>query len=345
MGDRGAHARVVRRIVEALALVALAANPGVRVAQAARPTVFAAPPSTATVADRAKARRAQQAGEAKLAKGDLEGALASFLIAATTVPSAAGFLQVARLHDKLGHVHDAVAAYEAYLELAPTKEVDEAKARIETLKATPGHVVLRGSPATARITIGEDLVFEGFPVEIDLPPGEHRVRIEADGYVAQEVIVDLSFAEASSPAVDLEPEHRSPLAVLDLGLPEPVPLPPELLPPAPEPPTLGGPSWARRHRTGLAIAGVSVAALGTGVAFGVEALRAQSDFASSGSKADADRGERSAFRADIAFGGAFLCGAAAAMLLLHEEEATRASVQFAPIVGAGAVGIGAGGRF
>lgn len=327
----------------ALALIALAAAPTVH---AAAPRAFAAPPTTATVADRAKARRAQQEGEAKLAKGDLPGALASFLVAVTTMPSAAGFLQVARLHDKLGHLHEAVAAYEAYLELAPTKEVDEAKARIADLKGTPGHVVLRGSPATARITVDEAQTFEGFPVELDLSPGEHQVRIEAEGYITHEVVLAITFASTSSPAIDLEPaQERPPVAILDLGRPDPVPLPPELVPSAPAREVPAGPSWAQRHRTGLVVAGVSALALGTGVAFGIEALSAQRDFSLSGTRGDADRGERAAFRADLAFGSAALCGVAATLLLLHEESAPRASVQIAPIVGAGSFGLGAGGSF
>lgn len=316
---------------------------GAQVAHGGEP---AAKGGTATVADRVKARRAQQEGDAKLAKGDLDGALANFLSAVTTVPSAAGFLQVARLHDKLGHLHEAVAAYEAYLELAPAREVDEARARVEALKSTPGHVVLRGSPENAHVTIGDDLAFEGFPVEIDLPPGEHHVRIAAEGYASQEVVLVVSYGRASSPAVDLEAvEHRPAPVALDLGRAEPVPLPLELATSlAPPPPSR--PSWARRHRGGLVVGGLGVAALGTGFAFGAQALQARDDFSAHASTYSADRGERAAFRADLAFGAAFLLGTTAAILLFEgDDETPRASVQVAPILGGSVVGVGAGSAF
>lgn len=332
------------RLVRAVAIAAASMGPAYEtpIASAAEATAKTA---AATVADRVKARRAQQEGEAKLAKGDLEGALASFLLAVTTVPSAAGFLQIARLHDKLGHAYEAVAAYEAYLALAPTREVEEAKARVAELRRTPGHVVLRGSPASARIRIGDELVFDGFPVEVDLPPGDHVVRIEAEGFVSHEVILSVRFGESSSPAVDLEPAERRPLAVLDLGLPEPVLLPPERLAPAEAPLRPSGPSWAQRHRTGLTVGAFSLGALAVGAAFGFEALDAQRAFAASGAKGDADRGERAAFRADLAFGGAALLTAAAAVLLVHEDEAPKVSLQVAPFVGPGTTGVAAGGRF
>jgi tetratricopeptide (TPR) repeat protein len=318
----------VRRSARLLARGALVA------ALASSVPAIAAPPlaGTASVADRAKARRATQEGEAKLAKGDLEGALERFLYAAGVVPSGQTFRQIATLHDRLGHVREAVAAYEAYLELAPQREIAEAKARVSELKKTPGRVVLRGSPREARLTVDDEQSFEGLPVELLLAPGEHRFVLAAEGYVAHEFVVEVAFGSESSPAVDLERAAPfTPPAILeDLEHAAPVllPAPP---PAAPAPPS--APSWAARHPGALTLSGLTLGALGAGVFFGLEAIDAQRTFGERPSSADADRGERAAFHADLAFGGALLLGAAAVALIAHDETApaTALSVQTAPI--------------
>jgi tetratricopeptide (TPR) repeat protein len=311
------------------------------------PSALAAPPlgGTASVADRAKARRASQEGEAKLAKGDVAGALESFMHAASIVPSAPALRQVALLHDRLGHVREAVAAYEAYVELAPQREIDEARARVAELVKTPGRVVVRGSPAGARLVVDDANRYEGLPVELELPPGEHRFRLEADGYVPYEFSIQLPFGSEATPAIDLEPETpQPPSPVLDLGHPEPVPLP-AWLAAAPVQGHEGVLAGTSHPRTGAWVAaGLAAGALGAGVWFGLEALDAQSAFAARASAAEANRGELAAFRADIAFGSALLLGVAAAALFAHDESVPmRASGRLAPSTVPGSFDFG--GRF
>lgn len=305
----------------------------VAVLAAAAPLV-AAPPlaGTASIADRAKARRAAQEGDAKLATGDVEGALERFLYAASVVPTAPALRQVALLHDRLGHVREAVSAYEAYLEIAPQRELAETRARVVELKKTPGRLVLRGSPPDARLTVDGDASFEGLPVELVLTPGDHRFVLAAEGYVSHEFVVEVAFGSSSSPAIDLEraAPHTPPAILDELARPEPVLLP---VPPPPTPLPLARPSWSARHPGALGVAGLAVGAIGAGVFFGLEALEAQRGFGDRASAGEADRGERAAFHADLAFGGALLLGAAAVALIVHDEPApaTATSVQSTPI--------------
>lgn len=315
---------------------------------AVAPCASAAPAPSISVADRAKARRLSQLADAKLARGDVAGALDLYVQSAQVIAAPATLLQVAQLRDKLGEAREAVSAYEAYVDAASTapaaaKDVAVARARIAALRQTPGHVLLRGTPTEARIVIDGESVFEGFPVEVDLAPGVHLVQLTADGYVPQDVHLDVRFGSSSSPAVDLEPEaKRPPPDILDVGRPEPVhlPAPP---PPAPLPPA--GPSWASTHQGALVVTGLGVACAAVGVAYGLEALAAQRSFHARASSADADRGERAAFHADVAFGASLLLGAAGVFLMMEDAAPRSASVQVAPFATAAATGLVAQGRF
>ncbi len=304
----------------------------------------AAPPlaGTASVADRAKARRATQEGEAKLAKGDLEGALERFLVAAATVPNAQSLRQVAQLQERLGRAREAVAAYEALAELVPAREAAEVRARVEELRKTPGRVVVSGSPVDAALTVDGEAIIEGLPIELALAPGEHRFVLAARGYASREFDVHVDFGSLTTPVIDLERDAPvAPTAILDdLERPAPVLLPSA---PPPSPPAPPVPSWAARNPAPLTLAGLSLGALAAGAFFGLEAVAARDAFAALPSAAEADRGERAAFRADLAFGGALLLGAAAIALVASDEPSTVVanSLQNAPIM-AREAGVGSG---
>ena len=331
-----ADVRRLRRPLACAALIAAIAGPAPAVA---------APPlaGTASVADRVKARRAMQEGEARLAKGDLEGALERFLYAATTVPSAQVFRQVAQLQDRLGRAREAVAAYEAALELGPGKDAAEVRARIAELRQTPGRVVVKGSPIDAALTVDGETAIEGLPIELALAPGEHRFVLAADGYAPHAFVVDVEFGSLTTPIIDLEREApRAPTGILDeLERPAPV-----LLPTAPPPVPLAPPppSWAARHPATLTLSGLALGAAGVGLFFGLEAIAAQRAFADRPSAAEADRGERAAFRADIAFGAALLVGAAAVAVAAHEGGAPAPQASAAGSVHRARVGGAAGGE-
>jgi len=312
------------------------------------PRASAAPAPSISVADRAKARRLSQQADTKLARGDVAGALDLYVQSAQIIAAHATLLQVAQLRDKLGEVREAVSAYEAYVDAAATaassaKDVAAARARMATLRQTPGHVLLRGTPADARIVIDGESIFEGFPVEINLAPGVHLVQLTADGYVPQDVHLDVRFGSSSSPAVDLEPEaKRPPPDILDVGRPEPVHLP---APPPTTPLPPPGPSWVSTHQGALVVTGLGVACAAVGVAYGLEALAAQRSFQAHPSSRDADRGERAAFHADVAFGASLLLGAAGVFLLSEDAAPQTASMQFAPFATASASGLVARGQF
>lgn len=306
---------------------------------------YAGPAASTSVADRAKARRLYQDGEAKLARGDVPAALDAFVQSAQILPAADTLRHVALLHDTLGQVRAAAEAWEAFLQVcsaSDTKNADEAKARIALLRQTPGHVVLRGSPTSTRIVVDGERSFDGFPVELDLSPGEHLFQLTAEAYVPQDVHVEVRFGETSSPAVDMVPEDkRPPPPVLDLGRPEPVTLPPR----APEFASVPQPSWASMHTEALVVSSLAVGFFATGAYFGTEAMHAQRAFRSRPSSAEADRGERAGFHADLAFGAGLLLGAAGLALLAGDDTPKTASVQFTPFVNSAAAGLSAGGRF
>ncbi len=309
------------------------------------PNAYAGPAASTSVADRAKAMRLYQDGEAKLARGDAAAALEAFVQSAQILPSADTLRQVAVLRDKLGQVRAAAEAWEAFLHVCPassTKNADEAKTRIAQLKQTPGHVVLRGSPTSAHIVVDGERSFDGFPVELDLSPGEHLFQLTDEGYVPQDVHVEVRFGETSSPAVDMEPEDKPPPPpVLDLGRPEPVTLPPR----APEFASVPQPSWASMHTGALAVSGLALGFFAAGAYFGIEALDAHAAFRSRPSSSEADRGERAGFHADLAFGAGVLLGAAGLALITGDDTPKTASMQFTPFVNAAAAGLSAGGRF
>lgn len=338
--SEGRHRRPTRLRGFSLAFVVVGIG---FVVPVACPRVATAAEAIVSVAVRAKARRAAQDGEACFARGDLPGALAAFVQSATLFPMPSTLRDVARTLDALGRIREAVAAYDAYIAACGTAyaaERETAGRRALVLRASPGHMTLRGSPGETRVTVDGAGIYEGLPLELDLAPGEHVLRLEARGFGSQDVVLVVDYASTMTPAVDLEADAPRPMVpIIEVGRAEPVALPVAVVVQAGPTMVAAERSWAREHTAGLFLAGLAAGAFTVAGVFGAQSLKAQRGFATHPSADAADRGERAGFISDCAIGvGAFLAAASVAFLLPSREAPPTARVYFTHFIGVSAFG-------
>src|SRR5262249_51460736 len=147
------------------------AKPAAPAAPAAAPAAPAAPKAN-------DAKGLFASGEKKFKAGDFAGALADFEASNASKPAPETQRYIAMSHDNLQHFADAVGAYEKLIADNPPKmkdQVDEAKRRVEAIKATPGKVHVETTPPGASVVVdgGQAPYPQVTPVDIDLPPGKH----------------------------------------------------------------------------------------------------------------------------------------------------------------------------
>jgi hypothetical protein len=315
---------------------------------------------------KAAAKKAYKEGEAKFKDGKFAEALAAYKTADDLLPIPKTKYKIAVCHDRLGHVVEAAAGYQTFLDSSPDPakagdDIADAKAHLDTLKKTPGKLHVLVTPASApRLAVAVDggppQAGASLPVEmvstspdaapiayktLTLPPGHHRIAVTAEGYDPSAQDLDLGFAEVKNVGV-----------TLSLTPPPPPPPPPPVVaeappppPPPPPPPRSNVPAYVT---LGLAGAGIVV-----GTAFGVLALKAKSNFNSSPTTDNADTTDRNALISDMSFAVALTFGVTGLVLLLSNdspEPAKAALVQqqktgfkgFVPYAGpngGGAVGV------
>ena len=254
------------------------------------------------------------AGEAKFKSADYAGALTDFQAADAikATPHAARFIGLCQ--DKLGHYPEALAAYDRFLADVPpklAKEGEEIKAREAEIKALPGKVHAESTPAGAAVLLDGKHVggASGTPTDFDAPPGHHTLHFSADGRVAVDKDIDVSFASKQDVNVTLEPAP-APVAVVTPPVADVAAVP--VAPPPPEP---------RSKLPAYVTGGLAIVAAGIGTAFGVVALGDKSDFDKNPTTGKADDGENHALIADMAFGVAITLGVTSAVLFLTKDEA------------------------
>jgi hypothetical protein len=292
---------------------------------------------------KALAKKSYKDGEAKFKDGKYQEALEQYKIADDVLPVPQTKYKMAVCQDKLGHVVDAVAGYQTFLDSSPNPEkladsIADAKSRMDALMKTPGKVRVAVTPADApKLTItldaGQPQAAGSLPVEnvapksanpdappaapvarrtIVMPPGHHKLAISADGFDQGATEFDLPFAGTKDLDVTLNkaaPPMPPPPVAAATDTPPPPPPPP---PPAPR---SNVPAYVT---LGLAGAGVVV-----GTAFGVLALQSKSKFNTTPTTDNADTTDRNALISDMSFAVALTFGVTGLVLLLSNDTAAE----------------------
>ena len=281
----------------------------------------AAPAATAATSksDLAAAKKHYGEGEKKYKAGDYAGALADFTEAneIKSTPHAERYLGLCE--DNLGHYQAAIDWYDKFLAHVPDKlasQGDDLRKREAEIKAMPGKVHIDSNPSAAAVTIDDKAQNGPTPLDVDLPPGSHVVKVTAGGHLPGSKPVDVAFASTQSVSIDLEPEPAAPPPPPVAAVAPVVPAAPLMPPPPPEP---------RSMVPAIVTGGLAIAAAGVGTVFGILALGNKSDFDKNPTTQTADSGDTHALIADMAFGVAVTFGVTSAVLFLTKDEAVTAT--------------------
>ena len=300
-----------------------------------------AKPSKAT---RDQARDSYKKGEERFAAADYAAALDGYKGANGLIPSAQAQYKIALTLDKMGKGADAVTAYKAFLAFPPPDSMAEQKAaadkRIGELAQSSLKIVT--TPPGASIKVDGDRSLDAAPTTITVKPGAHKVEVSLADY--EGASRDVTVPVGGSVEVTIELKAAPPAAVV----PPPVavasaPPPP---PAAPPPPPPAEPRSKLPAYVTLGIGGVGAI---VGTIFGLSALGAKSDFKSAPTSDTADKAERNALIADMAFGVALTLGITGTVLLISadkpSEPAKTGSLRFAPLLSPTTQGAAAQLRF
>jgi hypothetical protein len=275
--------------------------------------------SASSAADIASAKKHYTEGEKKLKAQDFEGALVDFK-AANDIKSVPQVEQkIGVCEDNLGHFQAAVDWYEKFLSHVPEKlaaQGEEIKKRVATLRAMPGKVHVDSNPPGATVTVDGKPQTEVTPLDVELPPGTHDVKLTQAGRLPASKSVEVAFASMQTVTAALEAEPPPPVAVA-------------VVPPAPPPPAPPPPPEPRSLIPAFITGGLAVAAAGVGTVFGVLALNDKSSFDKNPTTATADNGDTHSLIADMAFGVAVTFGVTSAVLFLTKDEPTPAAASTA----------------
>jgi hypothetical protein len=284
------------------------------------PQAWAQAPSKA---DLAAAKKHYGEGDKKYKAGDFAGAEVEFKAAndIKAAPQTERF--VGLCEDALGHFSVAVDWYDKFLAHVPDKmsaQGDEIRKREGEIKALPGKVHIDSNPPGASVSIDDKPQASPTPLDVDLAPGSHVVKLTAAGRLPTQKNVDVAFASKQTVSADLDvqppPAAPPPAPVAAEAPPAPPPAPP---PPPPEP---------RSKLPAYITGGLAVVAAGVGTVFGVMTLNDKSDFNKNPTSSTADNGDTHALICDMSFGVALTFGVTSAVLFLTKDEpppATAAS--------------------
>ncbi|HEX9622501.1 MAG TPA: PEGA domain-containing protein [Polyangiaceae bacterium] len=290
--------------------VALAAYHSEAIAQE-KPAAVKAPDKKT----RNAARQAFADGEKAFKADDYAAAHENFSNAHELIPTPHTAYWMAKSLDQMGKVPEAIGAYEAFLadpesDKAGEDKVTDARARLDHLKATlTGTVALVTEPAGASVSVDGEPKDGQTPIELELSPGVHKVRVSMEGFDPQELEIDVKGGERMDQSVTLL-----------VSAPEPVvaPPPPPVTPPPPPP----EPRKERSMVPAYVTLGVAGAGAIVGTIFGIQALSAKSDFNDNPTNDAADDVERNALIADMAFGVAITLGVTGIVLLTSDDSAS-----------------------
>jgi hypothetical protein len=294
------------------AVVSLAHAPYAR-AQEPLPAKAGQPTSPSpTKADLAAAKKHYGDGEKKYKAGDYAGALADFKAANEVKSTPQAERYIGLCEDALGHFSAAFDWYEKFLAHVPDKmtaQGEEVRKRSFEIKQVPGKVHVDSNPPGATVTIDEKPQSAPTPMDVDLSPGTHSVKLTAEGRLPTEKQIDVVFGSSQTISADLDPAP-----------PPPAPPPPVVASLPASPPPIPPPASPHSLAAAFVTGGLAVAAAGVGTVFGVMALNDKSDFDKNPTTHTADNGDTHALISDMSFGVALTFGITSAVLFLTSDE-------------------------
>lgn len=235
------HRFSMRRLAWARALLLagawlLAAPPSLRAQEDAgtpAPTESPAPDETVGHQDAdtaAHARDEFMAGIAHFQAERYSDAIHSFQVAASIVPSADIWYNIARSYEELARSRGEATDYEQAIEhyrryltarvdppdratveqhIANLEERLEGVRRAAQIAPTTGTLRVRCEREGARVLVdGEEVGRTPVEQDLSLSPGTHRLRAELDGYVPFVAEVTINAGTTTSSRVELVPSHR-----------------------------------------------------------------------------------------------------------------------------------------
>ena len=230
-----APGRCLQRFGLLLVLASLAPFAGVASAQedAGVPTADAAVDDTVAHQDvdtAARAREEFMAGIAHFQAERYSDAIHSFQVAASLVPSADIWYNIARAYQELARSRGEITDYEQAIEhfrryltarvdppdrATVEQQIVNLEERLEAVRLaaqvapTTGTLRLRSEQDGVRVVIDErDMGQTPIENDITLDPGSHRMRAERDGYVPFLADVTITAGTTTSARVELVPAHR-----------------------------------------------------------------------------------------------------------------------------------------
>jgi len=268
-------------------------------------------------------------GDKKYKAGDFAGAEAEFKAANDIKPAPQVERYLGLCEDALGHFQGAVDWYDKFLTHVPDKmsaQGDEIRAREAQIKALPGKVHVDSNPPGAAITVDDKPQSAPTPTDLDLPPGQHLLKLTAPGRLLTQKLVDVAFASSQTVSATLDPQPPQAGAVA--AVPPPVPAPTDQAPPpAPPPPPPEPRSKVPAYVTG----GLAIVAAGVGTVFGIMTLSDKSDYDKNPTTSTADNGDTHALICDMSFGVALTFGVTSAVLFLTKDEPPPAAAAAKPM--------------
>jgi hypothetical protein len=273
-------------------------------------------------ADLAAAKKHYAEGDKKYKAGDYAGAEVEFKAAndIKAAPQTERFIGLCE--DRLGHPQVAVDWFDHFLAHVPDKMADqgeEIRKREAEIKAIPGKVRVESNPPGASIVVDDHPQSAPAPTEVELPPGQHTLKLSAPGRLPTQKTIDVAFASSQTVSAELDAEPPPPP-------PAPVAVPPPPPPPAPPPPPPEPRSQVPAYVTG----GLAIVAAGVGTAFGIMALSDKSQFDKNPTTQTADNGDTHALISDMSFGVALTFGVTSAVLFLTHDEPPAATTSSSP---------------
>jgi tetratricopeptide (TPR) repeat protein len=293
-----------------------------------------------TLADEGKKEAKQHfvKGEKLFDEGRYAEAAREFNAAYNLAPHPQVLYNIATCHEKSGDVPAAVLAYRRYVaEAQDAAEIAEIKAKLAALEGKVGEVRIGCaiSPCQVRVDGADRGVA---PLSAVLSPGRHDLVAVFGGQIVDKTSVTIEAGKKSSVTLALKVD---PAALAQDSAEEPVEEPPV---DEPEPPAsqdeersiLGVPFWIA--------AGLTVAAGGATVFFGIKTLKDEEEFEESDRLDEdiAERGERDRLITNIGIGVTGAAGAAALAFAIHGAVSGDEDEEFDQEAGDIAVGPGPG---
>lgn len=273
--------------------------------------------------DTAAAREHFRQGQAAYQRGELQKAVTEWKAAYAVDPKPLIKFNLSQAYERLGKLQQAAEALDAYLAAAPEDDPyrSDAEARRTAIasRISKTGIQVQGAPEGAAIYVdGEPQGTTPVQGPLAVGPGEHRIRVQMDGYQDFRAAVVVPAGETVAVNAELEPAA-------------------EAMAPVPSSVETGEGTniWP------FVVMGVGGALAITGGVFGVTALSTADDAATSESS-QADSARTQAVLADVFVitGLAAVAGGLTWHLLESgdDEEAPSAQVRVTPVLGPGIAG-------